>query len=194
MKNKKSLIAVIAAVAVLAIGATIAYNMDSMTFNNVFHVSTYASESSETFVSPPDWKPCDTTPKTISVKNTGTTDIAVRVRLNQYWKSSTGEDLALLVDSNNNPLTTINFVSDYADYWQKNGDWYVYKTALAPNATAHALFESVTLKCEANLAGDAVYSNNGLTGESGNSPYSGAKFHVDGTVQTIQYDARSEWN
>lgn len=194
MKNKKSLVAIIGILAVAAIGFTIAYNSDLMSFNNNFGTGLYRTEVSDTFTSPLDWKPCDTTAKTIAVKNTGTIDVAVRVKLDQYWKSKTGGDLAMLVDSNDNPLTTINFASDYADYWQKSGDWYVYKTALAPNATTHALIQSVSLSCNANLVGETTYSADGKTGESGNGAYNGASFHVDADIQTIQYDAINEWN
>lgn len=194
MKNKKTLIAIAVILAVAAIGATIAYNMDSMSFNNLFHVSTYKTEMSETFNSPNDWKPCDTTAKEISVKNTGSIPVAVRVKLNQYWKSSTNADLPMLVDGSSDPLTTINFTSGYADYWEKRGDWYVYKTNLAPGATTHQLIDSVTLKCAANLTGDPVYTNNGKTGETGTSPYAGAHFHVNATIQTIQADAADQWN
>ncbi len=193
MKNKKPLIAIAVVLAVAAIGATIAYNMDSMTFNNEFGVSTYKTEMSEAFNSPNNWKPCDTTAKEISVKNTGSIAVAVRVKLNQYWKSSTNADLPMLMDGST-PLTTINFTDGYADYWERQGDWYVYKTALAPGATTHQLIDSVTLECAANLTGAPVYTDNGKTGQTGESPYAGAHFHVDATIQTIQADAANQWN
>ena len=195
MKNKKTLIAIAAIIAVGAIGATIAYNMDSISFNNLFHVSTYQSQTTESFTSPNDWKPCDVTSKDITVKNTGSIAVAARVKLDQYWRNAADTaNLPMLTDSNDAPLTTINFSDGWNTYWEKSGDWYVYKTDLAPGETAHKLIDSVTLECAANLTGSTVYTNNNQTGETGTSEYAGAHFHVNATIQTIQADAKSQWS
>lgn len=193
MKNKKSLIAIIAIAAIALIGGSIAYFTATVSFENNFQVSTYQSSTTESFTSPRDWKPCDVTPKELSVTNTGSIPIGARIKLEDYWKDKNGNDLADLTDGTSK-LTVINFHSGWADKWEKRGDWYVFKTTLAPGASTGPLIDSVTLSCEANLAGTVTWSNNGQTGESGNSDYAGATFHVNATIQTIQADAISEWD
>lgn len=192
MKNKKSLIIAGAAVLLLGIGVTVAYNMDLIPFVNRFEMAKYQTEYTDTFTSPTDWKPCDTTPKTITITNKGNVDVSARVKLSDYWKDKDGNDLADLKNGSQK-LTVINFHDGWENKWDYVDGWYVYKTNLAPNETTEPLIDSVTLSCDANLAGEAVYTDNGQTGESGTSPYLGASFHIEATLQTIQADAKNEW-
>jgi predicted ribosomally synthesized peptide with SipW-like signal peptide len=193
MKSKKTLIAIGAVIALALIGGSIAYFTGIVSFENNFHVSTYQSQTTESFTSPNDWKPCDVTPKEISVTNSGNIAIGARVKLEDYWKDKNGNDLADLTE-NGVKLTAINFHSGWEQKWELRDGWYVFKTTLAPGESTGPLIDSVSLSCNANFAGDIVFSANGLVGESGNTAYSGAFFHVNATIQTIQADAISEWD
>jgi len=193
MKNKKALVAIGAGAAAALIGGSIAYYTTTVSFDNSFGISTYQSQSTESFTSPDDWKPCDVTPKEITVTNTGSLPIGVRIKFDDYWKDKNGNDLADL-EENGVKLTSLNLKSGWADNWELRNGWYVYRTAVEPNASTGALLESVTLSCQANLTGAIVWSNNGQTGETGDNAYAGAKYHVNATIQTIQYDAISEWD
>ena len=192
MKNKKPLIIAGVAVLLLGIGFTVAYNMDLIPFLNNFGLAKYQTEYVDTFTSPSDWKPCDTTSKTIAITNKGNVDVSARVKLSDYWKDKDGNDLADLM-SGDQKLTVINFHDGWENKWDYVDGWYVYKTNLTPNETTEPLIDSVTLSCDANLAGEVNYTDNGQTGESGTSPYLGASFHIEATLQTIQADAKNEW-
>ncbi|MBR6166503.1 BsaA family SipW-dependent biofilm matrix protein [Candidatus Saccharibacteria bacterium] len=192
MKNKKSLFAIVGILIVAAVGTTVALYTSNVILANNFSMADYKTETTESFVSPENWQPCDITPKTVSVTNRGSVDVAVRIKLDDFWKDKDGNDLPDLM-SGDQKLTSINFHDGYENYWEKKGDWYVYKTNLAPNATTEPLIDSVSLSCNANLTGTTTYSADGQTGETGASPYAGGKFHVKATVQTIQADQKEEW-
>ena len=179
MKNKKTLIAIAAIIAVGAIGTTIAYFTGIVSFDNIFHTSTYQTQVTETLE--------------ISVTNSGSIPIAARIKLEDYWKDKNGGDLADLTDGGVK-LTSINFHSGWEQKWELRNGWYVYKTELAPGASTGTLIDSVSLSCNANFAGEVVFSANGLVGESAGTEYAGATFHVNATIQTIQADAISEWD
>ena len=71
-KNKKPIIFMSLLVIIfLTIGATLAYFTTTDTFNNEFYASEYDVETQESFVSPDNWKPGDTTPKTVIATNHG---------------------------------------------------------------------------------------------------------------------------
>ena len=193
MKNKKALIAIGALAVSALIGGSVAYFTTQASFDNEFHVSTFQSQTSESFTSPTNWKPCDVTPKVITVTNSGSIALGARVKLDDFWKDKNGNDLADLT-KNGNKLTTINFHDGWENKWELRDGWYVYKTVLEPGASTEPLIDSVSLSCEANLTGAVVWSADGKTGETGNSDYAGAKFHVNATIQTIQADAISEWD
>ena len=192
MKNKKSLIALVGIVALLAIGGTVAYYTSFVTLDNQFNVASYKIETIESFVSPNNWQPCDATPKTVAVTNKSSVDVSVRIKLSDYWKDKNGNDLPDLVE-NGQKLTSINFHDGYENYWVLKAGWYTYKTNLAPNTTTEPLIDSVSLSCNANLTGAVSYSDGGKTAVTGDSPYADAKFHVNATIQTIQADAAEKW-
>lgn len=71
MKNRKTIIGLV--------GLTIAYFANSQTINNLFSTKEYGITYTEKFVSPDNWLPGDTTPKTITATNSGEVDQAVRI-------------------------------------------------------------------------------------------------------------------
>lgn len=187
MKNKKPLFAIAGITALAVISVTTAYYINSVVLPNDFKAADYQAETTESFVSPSDWKPCDVTPKTISVKNKNSNiNVTVRIKFEDYWKDRNGNDIPDLT-SNGQKLTSINFHDGYENYWELNSEgWYVYKTALAPGASTTPLIDSVSLSCDANLAGTVSYSDDGKSAVTADSPYTNAKFHVKATVITSQ--------
>ena len=95
-KNKKPIIFMLLLVAVsIIVGGTIAYYTSSDTFENEFDTGTYKIETQEAFVSPENWTPGTTTPKTVIATNKGTTPAAVRIKLTPSWKDANGGALSL---------------------------------------------------------------------------------------------------
>jgi len=194
--NKKTLIFAVAAVAVLGIAGTVAYNTDTMVFNNLFHLGDDASEFSDTFESPSSWTPCTTTPKTAIATNKSNSNRYVRMKINQYWRTANTTTPETDYTTTDLPLTWTDGddVKSYAiinmqntDKWELKADgWYYYKTPLAANQSTDSLLQSVTFNCEVNTAGEVTYSNNGLTAQSTPTAYGGAKFHVYVTFQMSQ--------
>lgn len=196
LKNKKTLFFALAAVSVLGIAGTIAYNSDTMVFRNLFTLSDDASEFSDTFESPANWTPCTTTPKTAVATNKSTSNRYVRMKINEYWRtanSTTSVDDHVTTDL---PLTWTDDTTtkSYAilnlqntDKWELKADgWYYYKTPLASNETTASLLQSATFNCEVNTAGAVTYSADGKVANSTPTAYGGAKYHVYVTFQMSQ--------
>lgn len=87
-KNKKKALLVFGIAATVAIAGTYALFQTSDIFNNKFNVEKYSPEVSENFVSPDNWYPGMTVPKTVKVTNKGSIPIVVRVSYEEYWKIS----------------------------------------------------------------------------------------------------------
>ena len=69
VKNKKTLIAIVAVLLITVVGATFAYFQTTGTFRNVFQSGTFRLVTKEVFESPDNWKPGEEIPKTITTKN-----------------------------------------------------------------------------------------------------------------------------
>ena len=78
MTNKKSVIALLLIAIIGIVGLTIAYFSNSTDVENTFTTKEYGTTYTESFVSPDNWLPGDTTQKTLVATNTGQVDQAVR--------------------------------------------------------------------------------------------------------------------
>ena len=201
MKNKKSLIALVALLVVGVVGSTFAYFTTTKTFNNIFKTEEYKTTVSETFKSPANWTPGQTADKVVNVKNEGDVEIAVRVKLVQTWKNGENElSLTQTTDNETWNVAEINFAN--SANWEFNAEdgYYYYKTVLASGQEALPLFDSVTYnaKMTNELAGiECVEVVNGDTITetcTSGSGYAGATYTLDVTVETIQADAATEAN
>lgn len=180
MKKKGALVAIGGIVVVAGIGVTWAVTHDLSVINNDLALASYQTTSTENFTSPPNWQTCQTVPKTITVTNNSNVDVAVRIKLEEDWIASDGTThLPVVSAASGLTMAQINFAENSG--WSKEGDWYVYSTDLAPNATTSSLMTGVTLNCEANLD------------ESADGAYGGAEYHLKATIQTIQADKKDEW-
>ena len=193
MKDKKSLVAAVALLFVLLVGVTIAYFQSSASFDNIFNTGTYKVVSTEVFESPNNWKPGEEIPKTITTKNEGTIDAAVRVSYTEKWEDKSGVDITSSIPAN---AVLINL--DNTNEWIKDGNYYYYKYILEPNKTTSSFIKSVTLNPQLGSGDDVECTRSAdgksVTCEATDSLY-GAKYTLTLTKETVQYDKYKEiWN
>lgn len=188
MKNKKKIVAIIAVLLVVVIGVTFAYFQSSVSFENLFTTGTYKVVTTEVFESPDNWKPGEEIPKTITTKNEGTIDAAVRVSYTEQWLDENNQDITSQVAAG----TAIINLDNTSD-WTKEGNYYYYNYILKPNETTSSFMKSVTLN--SNLGDDVTCttSQDGLTKtcESSN-PALGGKYILTLTKETVQADKYKE--
>ena len=181
IKNKKTLFSLLILFFIIAIGATIAYFQSTASFENEFNYGVYDVYSSEVFESPDNWKPGEEIPKTITTKNDGTIDAAVRVSYTEKWEDSEGNDITDQIDSD---TAIINF--DNQDEWVNIDNYYYYIFALEPGEVTSSFIKSVTLNSNLN---DVVCSGDGNTKTcEAFNPALGAKYILTITKETAQYD------
>ena len=210
-KNRKPLVALLLVAVLGVVGVTIAYFASTDTFANVFSTKAYNVSVQETFDSPENWVPGDTTTKTINVTNNGDVDVAVRVSYTEAWKDASNANLPLTFTYTDNQnvehtenAAVINFASNYTTNWTKsteNGtDYYYYKTALTKNQSTSNLIESVTFnpEVEGTVISQSANDNcttstntEGKTVKTCNTTiggYAGGQYTLTITAETIQYD------
>ena len=199
-KDKKSLIIMIIG-AVLFVSGTLAYYTSSADFENLFSAASYGSLVQEEFVSPTDWTPGDTTPKTLTVTNDGDVDLRTRVKITETWESANGTILANSLGGNLGNAAIINFHSNSG--WTKMScgspavTYYVYDEVLEPEDVSTTLIDSVTYN--PNVEGTyncTTTTTNGVTTKrcQTGQGYNGGTYTLRFDVETIQSDAYSTWS
>ena len=191
-KNKKPLIALTAVIAVILVGATVAYFATSVDFDNVFTTGTYQTNSTEVFTSPSNWKPGEKIDNTVVVENEGSIPVAVRVSYTSgVWTDSNGDEL----DPQPTGKVTVNLdnASDWISNTETNGvTYYYYKEALNPNATTSSFISGVTLNSDA-ITGDNVTCTTSADGLSktceSTDDLTGATYTMQIKTETVQFDA-----
>ena len=191
-RNFKSLYAIMAVFFLGLIGTTFAYFGTNSTFTNEFNAGEYVIKAEETFQSPTDWKPGNTTPKVVNVKNEGDIDAAIRVCFEEKWEDKNGNSLPIK-DEYDNPIVYLNY-SDYSSfYWMQdcNSNCYYYYKKLEPGETTENLLESVvysggfsqpsTVDCEEVPLTHSKICSSKIT------DYNGAKYTLNINVETVQY-------
>ncbi len=140
MKKKLMIgLSVVALVALLAVG-TWAWFTANDSVENKFATGTVDVSIVEEFEPVANWNPGDTTKKEVSIKNEGSLDAFVRVKLTPVWTPAEGSEVDELSIDN----VDLN-LSDEAN-WVKEGDYYYYLIALESGAETPLLLESVTFK------------------------------------------------
>ncbi len=91
--------------------------------------------------------PAATVTKKVQVENTGTLDVAVRVKVEKVWGDYRDKSGQLVV---NHTLSTDNIQIDYntSDWFYQNDGYFYYKGVLSPNEMTPALFDSFTIDGE----------------------------------------------
>ena len=193
-KNKKPIIFMLLLVAVsIIVGGTIAYYTSSDTFENEFDTGTYKIETQEAFVSPENWTPGTTTPKTVIATNKGTTPAAVRIKLTPSWKDANGGVLSL-TDSHDNEAAIINFANNLNSRWTYSNGYYYYNYYLDENESTSSLLNSVTFNPNVDITGTHnCESVNGVeTCVTEMNGYAGGTYELKIEVETCQYDKYQE--
>jgi len=209
IKNKKSLIRITALVIIALIGLTYAFYSNSTTFDNLFKTSGYSTTATEKFESPDDWKPGDTTEKTITVKNNEDVDVAVRVCVdsnNGTWTSKNGDtwantkDNAALINESSSVTTCDTTNANWKKVTNDDGGYCYYYTKKLSNdeTTANSPIESVTYNKDVvvddNCTTTTENGQTSVTCSSSGDGYDDATYTLPIKVETIQLDAmEDEW-
>ena len=145
---------VVAMMALLISGATMAWFTDSKSATNTFTTGKVALTMTEAFVSPTAWAPGDVTSKDVTLKNDGNLAIYVRAKFVPKWNTKVGNDLTP------NDLATSNVTYPLDANWvaitkkdKNNNDetWYYCKKIINPD-------NAVTMGLKVTL--DGVSTNN----------------------------------
>ena len=195
MKSKKSLLVILLILVVGVVGLTLAYFSNTASVENTFNTKQYGTTVNEVFESPDNWTPGTTTPKTLTITNSGNVDEAVRISYRETWtsaNSNTEGDLEL--SQGNNRAAIINFAnsSDWTKVTENNKDYYYYNYKLAPGEVTSTLLDSVTFNSAITNSSNCTTSET-ATGKqvvcsSTGAGYDGATYKLVFTVETIQYD------
>ncbi|HHX10487.1 MAG TPA: hypothetical protein GX729_03855 [Firmicutes bacterium] len=133
---------VVSLVALFVLGGTLAWFTADAEALNKFTTGNVDIEVNEDLDDDPNnWAPGITKKKQVSVENTGSLPVFVRVQLTPVWGAMDGEvfyeDEELGID---NVIFNVN-----TEDWVKSGDWYYYKGVLEPEGETPLLLSSVTL-------------------------------------------------
>ena len=190
MKKKKSLIALAAIFVVVAVGVTFAYFNSSAIFENQFNLGNYNIVTQEVFTSPSDWSPGDTTTKTLIARNNGTIPAAVRVKYEEEWTDSNGDEISNVP----NNAVILNYTTPSSWTYNSGDGYYYYNYSLDAGGQTTSLIDSVTLN--SNLNNTSCVEENGVqTCTSDAQGLAGATYTLTFTIETCQYDKYQEvWN
>lgn len=203
MKNKKSLIALVALLVVGVVGVTFAYYTSTKTFENSFTTGEYGTIIREKFDSPENWAPGDLTEKIVNVKNTGNVPVVARVTVEEAWTSKGGNTLSTEMTVNGSTEKIALFTPNSS--WVKNDtdNKYYYNAILNKNDVSANFIESVTFNPNFSLVegrdiecvpGTDTEGYSTQTCTSIDTGYAGANYTLTITVETIQADAATAEN
>ena len=186
LSNKRKLAIAGVGLVVLAVGGTIAYNQTVAVFNNKFNLKGDEIEAVDVVPPVDDWQPCEEYPKTAVVKNKNDTPRYVRTKIVDYWRVQNSQQTDH--ETSDLPMTWTDGsgTHKYAFYNLQNEDkwtlaadgYYYYNDPLAPGATTESLLKSAKFNCDANLAGEMTYSQDGHVAQNTQSNYSDSEYHV----------------
>ena len=190
IKKKKALIAIAAVFLVAVIGGTLAYFNSSAIFENLFNLGNYNIVTQEVFTSPPDWSPGDTTYKTLKARNNGTINAAVRVKYEEEWTDSNGDEISNIP----NDAVILNFTTPSKWTYNSTDGYYYYNYYLKSGEETTSLIDSVTLN--SNLNNTSCVEENGMqTCTSNAQGLAGATYTLTFTIETAEYDKYQQiWN
>lgn len=153
--------------ALAIVGCTWAYYSNSSSIDNQLSTKAYGSTITETFTPRDDWQPGQKVEKVFAVKNTGGSDLVVRVKMKESWAWGGTSFKTLSSDMDRAKISTVR-QEDKADGLVANDDtvvakeldttkwvfyegyWY-YKTLLTAGDTTSALLNSITLDKYADM-------------------------------------------
>lgn len=158
--------------ALAIVGCTWAYYSNSSSIDNQLSTKAYGSTITETFTPRDDWQPGQKVDKVFAVKNTGGSDLVVRVKMDESWTRSgstpfktlssaatdSAEQKKIFNVSQGNETdglvsadaTVVDKEIDTTDWVFDNGYWY-YKAVLTAGNKTSALLNSITLDKDADM-------------------------------------------
>ena len=211
MTNKKTIIFLLLIAIISVIGLTIAYFAGSTSIENTFTTKSNITKYTESFVSPDNWLPGDTTEKTLIAKNMGDIDQAVRIRVDESWITDNGGTLngwihpdgsksthSTEIELSTDERVAILNLTNTSD-WTKVGNYYYYNYKLAPGEDTNTFLESVTFNSKTKLNDTCEttvdYGTTSTACSSSGSDYDNATYILTLTIETVQYDLyASAWN
>lgn len=142
-KSTLIVLLIVSLVALLAVGGTLAwFTATAEPVTNTFTAGTVEISIIDEYEEVKNWNPGDTAEKEVSVKNEGTKDAYVRVKLTPAWgdivEGKFVGDLQLSTDN-----VTLNW---YDDDWMLYEGYYYYMGVLDAKATTELLLQSVKLE------------------------------------------------
>ena len=204
MKNKKTIIVLLLAAIIGIVGLTIAYFANSTSINNLFSSKEYGNTYTESFVSPDNWLPGDTTEKNVVATNSGQIDQAVRIKVEDIWTTDNNGTLNGWIHSDgtkSNHTTEQELETDErvailnlanTSDWTKVGDYYYYNYKLAPGESTSSFLESVTFnpktKLDDTCSSSISSGTRTITCNSSGSDYDDATYTLTLTIETVQYN------
>ena len=204
MTNKKTIIFLLLIAIISVIGLTIAYFAGSTSIENTFTTKSNITKYTESFVSPDNWLPGDTTEKTLIAKNMGDIDQAVRIRVDESWITDNGGTLNGWIHpdgSKSTHSTEIELSTDErvallnltnTSDWTKVGNYYYYNYKLAPGESTSSFLESVTFnpktKLDDTCSSSISSGTRTITCNSSGSDYDDATYTLTLTIETVQYN------
>ena len=190
MKKKKTLVAIAAVLLFVVIGGTLAYFNSSAIFDNQFNLGNYNIVTQDVFTSPSNWSPGDTTAKTITATNNGSIDAVIRVKYDEEWTDSNGDEINNLP----NDAVILNFTTPSEWTYDANDGYYYYNYYLKAGEVTTSLIESVTLNPNLNEA-NCVEENEVQTCTSDIPGLAGETYTLTFTIESVEYDKYQEvWN
>ncbi|WP_130806324.1 BsaA family SipW-dependent biofilm matrix protein [Senegalia massiliensis] len=157
MKKRLIITLSLVAIAILAIGGTMAwFTSTPEAIDNTFKAGTVDIEVNENgFENITNWNPGDETNKDVTVISKGTKKTYVRVQLTPTWSNEMSIDnVELMINSND---------------WILHDGWYYYKYILEENEETSKLLDSVK-----------------LLGEETGNDYQGATFTLNVKAESVQ--------
>lgn len=131
-------------------GALAAWESSSATVNKI-SVATVRGSIDETYEQGQPVLPGDTATKVVNVKNTGSIDSIVRIKVDKYWGTERDSNGVLVIEPT---LSTdnIQIAFDTVDWYYDNSDgYYYYKHVLSPGEmTTTPLFSSFSIDKDTN--------------------------------------------
>lgn len=189
IKNKKSLLAIVAAMFIVVIGVTYAVFNSVSTRENEFSVGNYSFITMESFESPTDWLPGETIDKTIYGMNNGDIPVAFRIKYEERWEDASGEPISNVPQN----TVTINFIN--TAHWIYNNDdgYYYHKYYIGASESSCSIISGVTLNedlmgsasCE--MVGDSYNCTSDLDG------LAGAKYILTFTKEAVAYNKYQDY-
>ena len=191
IKNKKSLLAIVAAMFIVVIGVTYAVFNSVSTKENEFNVGNYSFITMESFESPTDWLPGETIDKTIYGMNNGDIPVAFRIKYEERWEDASGDPIANVPSD----AVTINFVNKAHWLYNSTDGYYYHKYFIAASDSSCTLISGVTLNEDLMGSASCEMVGDTYTCTSDFDGLAGAKYILTFTKEAVAYNKYQDfWN